>query len=294
VLAARARGLLEEVSAWSRAELAARLTFLTLLFSPVGDWYVRPAVLVLSAAALLSASLWRSPGLWTALSLLTALRVVADWPMADNHAYLLVYWCLAMAVALGTGQEGAIARNARLLIGLVFALAAWQKWSSPDYPNDVFFLTTYLLDERFEDFTVLLTSLTYEQIDAARAYLEGDYRAVSAPPALPFELPASLLLLARLSTVWNLAEQTLVAAAFLAPPRSWLGRVRDPVLLVFCFTTYAVAPVPSFGWLLIAMGVAQCRDAPAVRAGYLAAFAALAFYYEVPWAKLLVVGLGAE
>jgi hypothetical protein len=283
-----------ELASWSGAELAARLSFLTLLFAPVGDWYIWPAVMCLAAAGLLFRDLWRSPWLWTLLTLLTALRVILDWPLADNHAYLLAYWCLAFAVAGWLDDFTSLARNARLLIGLTFAFAVWQKWTSPDYLNDVFFLTTFLVDDRFEDFVVLLTSVSYEQIDAAREYLEGDYRVGPPVSPLPFELPPSLLLLARASTLWNLLEQTLVAAAFLAPPSSWLGRLRDPFLLLFCFTIYAVAPVPSFGWLLIAMGVAQTGQRVSPRVWYLVAFGALAFYYEVPWAALLVDHLGLE
>jgi hypothetical protein len=55
---------------------------------------------------------------------LTGVRAVADWPMADNHAYLLCYWCLALAIAMWLRDLDSLARNARLLIGLTFAFAA--------------------------------------------------------------------------------------------------------------------------------------------------------------------------
>jgi hypothetical protein len=216
------------------------------------------------------------------------LRAVLDWPLADNHAYLLAYWCTALAIGNWTGDPIALSRNARLLIGLTFAFAALQKWTSPSYVNDVFFLTTFLLDDRFEDLVVLLTSINYEQIDAAREYLRADYRRGPPGGDLPFDLPLSFLLLARVSTWWNLLDQALVAAAFLAPPASRLGRVRDPILLLFCFVTYAAAPVASFGWLLLSMGVTQSERASTVRYGYLAAFVVLLVYYEVPWAEVLV------
>lgn len=268
--------------------LGARLTCLTLLLVPVGDWYLRPAVLVLAAAGLLFGDFCRSRWLWLTLALLTGLRAVLDWPLADNHAYLLSYWCTALAIATWTGDLSALSRNARLLVGLTFAFAALQKWTSPSYINDVFFLTTFLLDDRFEDLVVLLTSIDYEQIDAAREYLRADYRSGPPTGALPFELPWSFLLLARVSTWWNLLDQALVAAAFLMPPASQLGRLRDPILLVFCFVTYAAAPVVSFGWLLLSMGVTQSEKIPTVRYGYLAAFVVLVFYYEVSWAQFLV------
>lgn len=270
------------------AELAARLTCLTLLFSPVGDWFVRPAAMALAGAGLLLPGAWRSPWLWGALALLTGTRVISDWPLADNHAYLLFYWCVALAVAAALRDPEVLARNARLLIGLMFAAAAWQKWTSPDYPNDVFFLTTFLLDPRFTDFTLLFTTLTPEQIEAGRAYLEALYREPGSAPPFPFPLPAPFRLLATASTWWNLFEQTLVAASFLAPPASRLGRLRDAAMLLFCFTIYAVAPVPSFGWLLLAMTAAQGTPTLRARLWLLGCFAILGFYYEVPWAGLLL------
>ena len=70
--------------------------------------------------------------------------------------------------------------------------------------------------------------------------------------------------------------------------------MRDSLLILFCFVTYAVAPVVSFGWLLLSMGMAQSEQRSGPRLWYVVAFAALAFYYEVPWARLLVKGFGLE
>jgi len=270
-------------------QLAAKLTLFTLLLSPVGDWFIRPFILSLSLIGLFIPDIWCSRYLWSALTLLTGLRFYLDWPLADNHAYLLSYWCLALALTAWFRDQTLLQLNARYLIGLTFAFAAWQKWSSPDYVNGVFFLTTFLLDERFEDFVVLFSSITFDQIDAAREYFEGDYRTHPAPENLPFVIPGSFWWLAMLSTAWNLFEQTLVAVTFLAPKNSRLARLRDPALLLFCFSIYAVVPVVSFGWLLLAMGITQCDERfSTVRYWYLFAFITLIFYYEIPWAKLLV------
>jgi len=275
-------------------ELAAKLTLLALLLSPVGNWLIRPCILVLSVLGLLVPGMWRSPSLWAALALLAAIRFYIDWPSADNHAYLLSYWCLAFAVSGWLGDREVLFRNARYLVALTFGFAALQKWFSPDYLNGVFFLTTFLLDYRFEDFVVLFSSVTLEEIDIARVYLEGDYRSAPAAQNMPFAIPNSIWWLAILSTAWNLLEQTLIAIAFLVPKSSWLGRLRDPLLLLFCFTIYAVVPVVSFGWLVLAMGVAQCdgKSAP-IRYCYLGVFFALIFFYEVPWAQLLNASISA-
>ena len=92
------------------------------------------------------------------------------------------------------------------------------------------------------------------------------------------------------STAWNLFEQTLIAITFLVPRHSFLGRIRDPALLIFCFSIYAVVPVVSFGWLLLSMGIAQSDEKScSLRFWYLFAFLALIFYYEIPWAELLII-----
>ena len=284
----------QKILAYDPWELAAKLTLLALLLSPVGNWLIRPCILVLSVVGLLLPGMWRSPLLWVSLALLAGIRFYIDWPSADNHAYLLSYWCLAFAVSGWLDDREVLFRNARYLVAFTFGFAALQKWFSHDYLNGVFFLTTFLLDYRFEDFVVLFTSVSYEQIDIARVYLEGDYRAVPAPQNMPFTIPDSMWWLAILSTAWNLLEQTFIAIAFLVPKSSWLGRLRDPLLLLFCFTIYAVVPVVSFGWLVLAMGVAQCDDKSArIRYWYLGVFFALVFFYEVPWAQLLNTTIAA-
>jgi hypothetical protein len=275
-------------------ELGAKLTLLALLLSPVGNSYIRPFILGLSVIGLLIPGMWRSPSLWAALAVFTGIRFYIAWPLSDNHAYLLSYWCLAFAVSAWLGNREVLFSNARYLVALTFGFAALQKWISPDYLNGVFFLITFFQDARFEEFVVLFSSVTFEQIDIAREYLEGDYRSTPAPESLPFVVPGSMWWLAILSTAWNLFEQTLIAVAFLVPKDSRLGRIRDPLLLLFCFTIYAVVPVVSFGWLILAMGIVQSDEKSAtLRYWYVGAFFALIFFYEVPWAELLNTAISA-
>ena len=99
-----------------------------------------------------------------------------------------------------------------------------------------------------------------------------------------------------MATIWTAAIELLIAAAFLWWRDGWLARVRHALLIVFCATTYAVATVEGFGRLLISMGVAQCGEMRprAKRAHityYVACYALILFYREVPWERLL---LGTE
>ena len=53
-----------------------------------------------------------------------------------------------------------------------------------------------------------------------------------------------------------------------------------------------MAPVDGFGWLLIAMGVAQCERA-FTRGLYLLVFALILVYRDVPVARLLAMAFAA-
>lgn len=80
--------------------LALRLTLLDILLRPIGSWFLQPALLGLAAVGVALPGQLRRPPLWIILTLFTAMRLLLGWPMADNHAYLLWYWCLAVVIAL--------------------------------------------------------------------------------------------------------------------------------------------------------------------------------------------------
>ncbi len=271
-------------------DVALRLTLLDFLLRPVGNWAIRPAVLALAAAGLLFPQCLRRPLLWASLAALTGLRVLYDWPLADNHAYLLSYWCLAAALSLfATDTEKSLAFNGRVLIGLAFGFAViWKLVLSFDFLDGTFFRVTMLLDPRFEDWTALLTGLSGPDLEAQRIALNRhfDVPQFPIPPGPP--LPTSVRQLALAATVWTAAIESAVLVAFCSWRPAGVGRARHALLLLFCASSYALAPVDGFGWLLIAMGFAQCeRERGVTRGLYLAVFAMILAYREVPIARLL-------
>lgn len=272
-------------------DLALRLTLLELLLRPVGPFWLRPAALALAGAGLVLPGLLRRRWLWATLALLSAVRVIADWPLADNHAYLLCYWCTAVFLAHQVEDtREALAFDGRFLIGLVFAFATlWKLVLSPDFLDATFFRITLLTDDRFAGFARLAGGLSPEQLAGAREalgrHVDGFVLDASGVPPLPERFD----LLARAITFASLATEAAVAVAFLSPAGSRVHRARDALLLFFCATTYAVATVEGFGWLLVVMGVAQCEPGRrATRWLYLAAFALILLYREVPFASLLL------
>ena len=51
-------------------DLVLRLTLIDLLFRPVGDWMVRPFVLILAALGLISPKVLRNPWTWLVLAVI--------------------------------------------------------------------------------------------------------------------------------------------------------------------------------------------------------------------------------
>jgi hypothetical protein len=285
-----------ELANLGAVELGLALTLADLVLQPVGNWLIRPLVLLLAVSALLMRGLLRSPILWASLFALSLLRVLLDWPLSDNHAYLLAWWCLACALCLCSEQpERALASSARLLIGLSFGLAVfWKTALSPDFMDETFFRVTLLLDPRFEGLAELGGGLTAEQIASAREHLapHTDGPSPAAVPALV--LPPRVLALAGVATWWTITSELVVALSFLWPGTGGLARLRDAALLLFCAATYAFATVEGFGWLLLAMGAAQCDPLrERTRWLYLATFALILSYREVPWADVLRPAIGA-
>lgn len=274
----------------SSFDFALRLTLLDLLLRPVGDWMVRPILLGLAAAGLLFPGTARTPSLWWLLTLFSGLRVLFDYPLPDNHAYLLCYWCLTISLALRAGDSSAfLSKSARILVGLVFAFATlWKLVLSPDFADGTFFRVTFLTDPRFGDLSRLAGNLSGETLATHREYLKqhADLGLTLLPP-LPY--PARLQTLAIAFTAWTLAIEAFLALTFLWPGKHGPARLRDAALLLFCASTYAIATVEGFGWLLLAMGIAQCPpERRRTLALYLSTFALILFYREVPWSAALV------
>jgi hypothetical protein len=264
-----------------------RLTLVALLLQPVGDWAVRPLATALAAIGLLLPRALRSPWLWAALATLAGARVVLDWPMADNHAYLLCWWTLAVAIALASAEPPAVlATNGRLLVGLVFAFATLWKALSPDFLDTRFLRVQLVTDERLTPVATGIARLTPDELRALRAYVSqhADGPAVVAEPP---RQPERFRRTAAIATWTTLAFEALIALAFLLPPGWGLARRRDVLLLLFALGTYvAVAPIEGFGWLLLALGAAQVDPTRApVRPAYAAAFVALILSRGLLWVR---------
>jgi hypothetical protein len=256
----------------------------------MGPWFVRPAILAAAVVILIYPRALRQWRVWAALSVMTAVRIAADWPLADNHIYLLGYWLLAVAVALRSSDAAAtLAASSRSLIGLAFVFAVlWKAVLSPDFIDGRFFRVTLVTDPRFAAAARMIGGLSDEQLAAAReatALLPQGAELLN-PPALVE--PARLRLFATAATWGVLAMESLVPQLMQsrARPAPFLPHL---VLLSFCAVTYAFAPVAGFGWLLLVMGLGQVEAKQIWLARlYQLTFLVVLFYDEVPWAELML------
>jgi hypothetical protein len=212
-------------------------------------------------------------------------RLAADWPLADNHIYLLGYWCLGLGLCLAARRPiAAAASMSRYLVGFTFLCAiVWKGVLAPDYLDARFFRVTLITDERFAGVARALGGLTDAQLRdnrAALAPLPAGAEAFDGPILVE---PRALRVLGLVLTWGGIALETALAWAFLSAWPALLHRGRHVLLAAFVALTYAAAPVAGFGWLLAAMGLAQCeRRQHALRLMYAGAFVLVTIYAETP------------
>jgi hypothetical protein len=266
------------------------LTAIILLLRPLDVWSVAPFVLAAACLSLVVRAIRRAPITWLLVAVLVAARIVLVWPLSDNHIYLLAYWCLAIGPALsGPMPAGTLAASSRWLLGAAFATAVlWKAVLSPDYVDGRFFRVTLLTDERFADASLVFGGLSRDQMAENRSFLQPlpEGAELLTPPG--FVEPPRLRAFAAVATWGGLALETLIGVLCLIPSAGRIEQARHASVLAFCATTYALAPVAGFGWLLATMGLAQCRTHQRLlRGAYLAVFILILLYTEIPWAGVL-------
>ena len=271
------------------AWLPIRLTALLLLFDMVPVWYLSPVMISLVGLGLVFPSLLRTPAAWEAILLVLAMWIAHLWPLVDNHIYLLGYWALAILIALHrTDPHRALTVSARWLVVLVFLWATlWKGVLSQDYRDGRFFTVRLMSDPRFEEHAVLLSGLTQMEVRQNRAFLDPRKRTSTDRP-VAFQSTERYRFWVTVFTWGLLLAEAGVALVFLLPWGRMTTLLRHGVLMAFCLATFAFAPVPTFGWLLVILGLAQVDTGHRrLRAVYVAVWFLIAFVSQAPWATVI-------
>lgn len=269
-------------------ELVLRVTLLIFLIGPnlFGlDWHYKLIFQILAIVGLAAPAVGGSTAFWCGVTGLTILKTFDHWWMQDNHVFLLTWWCLTITISrFAADPKRVMSTNARLLIGLSFLFAiAWKGILSPDYMHGDYFHYTFLTDSRFSQMGTLLCGMDNEQYQSnfKAIRLLSDFKVEAQ--SVQLRGTDSLRTLAVVVTWWTVLIEGLLALLFLLPTRFRLARYRDAALLFFAWTTYLAAPVKTFGWTLMTLGLAQCDSgARRTRICYLLTYPLLLIYEQAP------------
>jgi hypothetical protein len=290
----RVRTVLAALIQVARLNLVAYLTFILLVWFAPGFGYHAYLVIGLCLGGAVYRPLIWMPVFWFALAAVQGMGIYLTWYVADNHKFLMAYWCLALGCSWAVPEErrsALLTANARLLLGLCMAFAVGWKLLTPAFVDGSFFRFTLLSDPRFKYVACGPGGLSLETWKHNREL--GNQLIVGHLSGVPVETvqlsdTSRLRLLATGMTWWTLAIEGGLAVLFLWPGyRGRIQRWRHGSLLVFLYSTYAIAPVVGFGWLLVILGLAQAPESSRkLRAAYLGAFLLIPLY-ALPYQRVL-------
>ena len=256
------------------------------------DWYDRIAWMTLfvvllvahtvfyqvfAGACLIAATIWRSarrsPWIWLTIVAVFTPRLLLDWYDNEDHVYLTIYWCTALALgSWGPDTRQVIAWNARLLVGLAFLFATAWKLASPAFYDGSLCTYKLLYDYRFRTvMTEPLCGLSSQDVDVNQTAMISLTQTGSRLDEVSLEYPDRVIWLAKFLAGWTILIEGTLAVVFLLPPTWVRSFYRHTMLIVFSLTTYLVVPVLGFGLLFMTMGYAQTSENEArFRRAYLA------------------------
>lgn len=242
------------------------LTLLHLLVHAPQAWYLGLVLVPLFALGLTFRRWLTTPPFWYVTAMLLGTTIYFNWESSDNHKYMFVYWCLTLCTTFSLPRsqwsEG-LARTSRLLLALCMILATAWKLAMPEYVDSRFFTFELLTDDRFANFTHWTTGVptaTLELNRDLRSFITSN--AAAWTPTVQLGGAAQVAPLALFLTWWTVLIEGLIGLLFLLPAGKWTNRVRNSLLILFAATTYSVAPVRGFGWMLMLLGLAQSPHSP--------------------------------
>lgn len=242
---------------------------------------------MLSIVAIIYRPLYHKALFWLLITAILAIGHYRNWYSIDNHKYLMNYWCLAIFFSLlMPNPRKAMALNAKILIGLAFLFATIWKLISEDYLNGTFFHSALLLDGRFFSVANLFGAINVQTIEQNYNAFQTLLNYDSTHQIIQLQDTPQLGLLAQFLTWWTIILEAVIAITFLWPEGGVVSKWRDFPLLLFLISTYTIAPVTGFGWLLAIMGLTQAAPSfKYTRLLYIFAFLLVEFYLA-PWRNI--------
>jgi hypothetical protein len=252
-----------EIDEREKSDLLTFITLLLLLFYIDDVWYLEQPIRVLCFFGLFFKRARLNIEFWVAVVSLFAASNYLHWYTIDNHMYLMLYWTITILlsrVCLELKQDGdeVLRFNGKWLLGTCMSLAVFWKLYQSNYTDGSFFDFTLLTDDRFRNFASKLGGLDLYKL-GQNSYLEQNI----------FRLPESMFILDSTSKIdtlgtfltwWTILIEGFIAFLFIMPEK-WMNKklmlLRHWSLILFILSTYLIAPVFGFAWLLIIMALAS-------------------------------------
>jgi hypothetical protein len=237
------------------------ITATLLLFIITGsDYdYIKAPIIILCSIPLLFPEFQLSKPVWLGVLLILILAHIPYFFEIDNFRFIFMYWCLAiLASTFSDDFDCSLKLNARLMIGVIFGLAAINKLFSGDYLSGAFFQFSALTDNRFTRFLEAVRLLPHSE---AR-YNWDTFMYMINDAEMPFQTnlksTGSLNAAAQIFTCLVLTVESGIAVLFLLPKKIRITTYRDYLLYAFIGVTYSIANVVGFGSIVCILGLAQC------------------------------------
>lgn len=281
----RLRATCERLGSFDRLEVLPLLTIVLLLIHAPDIWYLRTPLILLCIGGVAFRQWLRQPSFWYVVATMLGTTIYINWESSDNHKYLFTYWTISLCAAFTLQreiQEESLAHSSRWLLGLCMLLATAWKALNPHYLSGEFFEYELLADERFAHFNAVFTGMPLSDLQAniqLKQWLHEGHLYASTVNAVQLNSYPAVKFLAAILTWWTVVIEGVLAILFLMPDNRSRAIVRNSLLLIFAASTYAVANVQGFGWMLMLLGMAQCeaRDRD-FRFGYIAGFMLIQVY----------------
>lgn len=270
--------------------IATLLILLVLLFGG-NEWYFNIPVTVVCLVGLIFFNARNNAFYWFILAMFVLIRNINEWETIDNHKYLLFYMLLFQWILLLIDEperKAALIKQARLIIGFCMLFSVTAKLIAPDYLNESFFTYTLITDDRFAYFTHFLGGISLDDLSMNQAYMQEIQKSMltTAPaPALELFITDKVSHLALFMTWWTVIIESIIAVLFLTNFR-FSRTLRNPMLLLFCWTTYAVATVVGFAWALIILGISQVEDQQRFYRVAFLVTALIVYLYTIPFGDI--------
>ncbi|MDR6219975.1 hypothetical protein J2Y00_003586 [Deinococcus soli (ex Cha et al. 2016)] len=191
---------------------------------------------------------------WFVVLLLVLIPSIIDWWSLGGHAFLILYWILAIFLSFFSKDRLCfVGKAGQYLISCTFLFAAIWKFISPEFANgDVmkyFMITTIPMGITTSPFTGLDRHSLLSNINNISQLLTQDTtQTVNLVGKFSVDRPAAIL-----TTITQFIE-VAIASSFILPVNNNWSIIREILLILFFLTAYVVMPVPGFAVLFSCIG----------------------------------------